>query len=118
VSAVSKVSVTDDNAVNARVLKHVTTLGNVVIASGAMRDLRSLKLKKGSAFQKPQLFLKVMTILEQHHFRLHHIRFVLDLFDKRVMRQIVLEEEEESEEEEDDSDRDEPTANGETKLQG
>lgn len=109
---------TDDNAINARVLKHVTTLGNVVIASGAMRDLRNLKLKKASAFQKPQLFVKVLAILGQHHFRLHHIRFVLDLFDKRVMRQIVLEEEEESEDDDDDSDRDEPTVNGETKLQG
>lgn len=34
-----------------------------------------------------------MTILEGHHFRLPVCRFVIDLFDKRVMRQIVLEEE-------------------------
>lgn len=43
-----------------------------------------------------------MQILEAHHFRLPACRFVLDLFDKRVLEQIVLEEEEEEEEEEED----------------
>jgi hypothetical protein len=36
-----------------------------------------------------------MQILEAHHFRLPACRFVLDLFDKRVLQQIVLEEEDE-----------------------
>jgi rapamycin-insensitive companion of mTOR len=40
------------------------------------------------------MFRKVMQILEAHHFRLPACRFVLDLFDKRVLEQIVLEEEE------------------------
>ena len=34
-----------------------------------------------------------MQILEAHHFRLPACRFVLDLFDKRVLQQIVMEEE-------------------------
>jgi len=38
-----------------------------------------------------------MQILEAHHFRLPACRFVLDLFDKRVLQQIVLEEEDEQE---------------------
>jgi rapamycin-insensitive companion of mTOR len=42
-----------------------------------------------------------MQILEAHHFRLPACRFVLDLFDKRVLQQIVLEEEDE--EQDDDS---------------
>jgi rapamycin-insensitive companion of mTOR len=41
-----------------------------------------------------------MQILEAHHFRLPACRFVLDLFDKRVLEQIVLEEEDEQEVEE------------------
>lgn len=53
-----------------------------------------------------------MQVLEAHHFRLPACRFVLDLFDKRVLQQIVMEEEEEEDEqeqevqdnEEDDSD--------------
>ncbi|KAJ5032162.1 hypothetical protein J3E74DRAFT_400279, partial [Bipolaris maydis] len=36
-----------------------------------------------------------MQILEAHHFRLPACRFILDLFDKRVLEQIVLEEEDE-----------------------
>lgn len=64
----------------------------------ARSQVRSIKAKKASGFQKPALFHKVMTILEAHHFRLPVCRFVIDLFDKRVMRQIVLEEDAEEEE--------------------
>lgn len=35
-----------------------------------------------------------MTILESHHYRLPARRFIIDLFDKDVMRRIVLEEDE------------------------
>jgi rapamycin-insensitive companion of mTOR len=51
-----------------------------------------------------------MQILEAHHFRLPACRFVLDLFDKRVLEQIVLEEEDEESEEVSDS---EPETDGE-----
>ena len=34
-----------------------------------------------------------MAILESQHYRLGACRFVIDLFDRKVMRQIVLEEE-------------------------
>jgi hypothetical protein len=37
-----------------------------------------------------------MQVLEAHHFRLPACRFVLDLFDKSVLQQIVLEEEDQS----------------------
>jgi rapamycin-insensitive companion of mTOR len=59
-----------------------------------------------------------MQILEAHHFRLPVCRFVLDLFDKRVLQQIVLEEEEDnqgevdSSESESDSDIEKPDTNG------
>jgi rapamycin-insensitive companion of mTOR len=60
-----------------------------------------------------------MQILEAHHFRLPACRFVLDLFDKRVLEQIVLEEEDEQEEEESsesesDSESEQTTMNGTT----
>lgn len=54
-----------------------------------------------------------MQILEAHHFRLPACRFVLDLFDKRVLEQIVLEEEEEEEDEEENSSDSEPESDGE-----
>lgn len=83
-----------------------------------MRDLRGIKAKRPVAFTKPLLFKRVMLVLEQHHFRLHHIRFVLDLFEKGVMRQIVLEEEEEDEEEEDEGVSDKGEDVGEDGVDG
>jgi rapamycin-insensitive companion of mTOR len=44
-----------------------------------------------------------MQVLEAHHFRLPACRFVLDLFDKSVLQQIVLEEEDQSDSSTDDS---------------
>jgi len=43
------------------------------------------------------LFRKTLVILESHHFRLPSRQFVLDLFDKNVMRRIVLDEDVEGE---------------------
>lgn len=62
----------------------------------------SIKAKKAPGFTKPAMIHKVMQILEQHHFRLPVCRFVLDLFDRSVLRQIVLEEEDDDDEEADD----------------
>jgi hypothetical protein len=47
-----------------------------------------------------------MQILEAHHFRLPACRFVLDLFEKRVLEQIVLEEEDEESEDNSGTDPD------------
>ena len=80
-----------------------------------------IKARKAPGFSKPAMFHKVMQILEAHHFRLPACRFMLDLFDKRVLEQIVLEEEDDEEEEEsssaseDKSDTDQMAANGASK---
>ena len=62
-----------------------------------------------------------MQILEAHHFRLPACRFVLDLFDKRVLEQIVLEEEDEDDDEDSsdsdsDSEVEQASTNGVTKA--
>ncbi|KAL1631144.1 hypothetical protein SLS56_004533 [Neofusicoccum ribis] len=95
--------ITDNDPLNARILKLVTDLGNTVLAKRAANDLHSIKSKKAPGFQKTSMFHKVMAILELHHFRLPVCRFVIDLFDKNVLRQIVLEEESSSDDESDDS---------------
>ena len=102
----------DDDATSNRILELISDLGNTVLQKRAMSELMHIKSKKESDnFKRPQLFRKVMTLLESHHFRLTVRRFVIDLFEKDVMRQIVLEEEsddeemEESEEEEEQGDR-------------
>ena len=58
--------------------------------------LYSMKAKRPEYFRQAQLFRKTLVILESHHFRLPARRFALDLFDKGVMRRIVLEEDSES----------------------
>ena len=59
------------------------------------------------------MFHKVMQVLESHHFRLPVCRFVIDLFDKRVLRQIVLEEDDEGGDNDDsDSDTEYSVMNG------
>jgi rapamycin-insensitive companion of mTOR len=94
-----KVAVTDRDPVNARILKLATDLGNTVLAKKAANDLQAIKARKAPGFSKPAIFHKVMQILEAHHFRLPACRFMLDLFDKRVLEQIVLEEEDDQEDE-------------------
>lgn len=87
----------DDDATNQEILALVNDLNNGVLVEGRAGELHALKAKKAPGFQQPQLFHKVMRILEQHHFRLPVLRFVIDLFGKRVLRQIVLEEESDDE---------------------
>ncbi|KAF2852999.1 hypothetical protein T440DRAFT_466563 [Plenodomus tracheiphilus IPT5] len=99
-----KVAITDSDPVNARILKLATDLGNTVLAKKAANDLQLIKSRKVPAFSRPSIFHKVMQILEAHHFRLPACRFVLDLFEKRVLEQIVLEEEDEEEADSSESD--------------
>lgn len=40
-----------------------------------------------------------MNLLERHHYRLPVRRFVIDLFDKSLMRRVVLEDDSESDSE-------------------
>jgi len=100
------VAITDSDPENARILKLATDLGNTVLAKRAANDLQAIKAKRAPGFGKPSIFRKVMQILEAHHFRLPACRFVLDLFEKRVLEQIVLEEEDEESEDSSGTDSD------------
>lgn len=95
----------DDDPGNQRILELVTEIGNTVLAKKAITELTQLKNRKARGFKQPQLFKKIMTLMECHHFQLSFRRLVFNLFNKNVMRQIVLEEEssEEDPESEDDS---------------
>lgn len=87
----------DPDPLTSRILHHVTDLGNTVLAKRSATELHAIKAKKPAQFQDPDVFRKVMRILERHHFRLPVCRFVIDLFDRKVLRKIVLEEEDEDE---------------------
>ncbi|KAJ5081726.1 hypothetical protein NUU61_009990 [Penicillium alfredii] len=83
---------TDPDATNQKILKLIVDMGNTVLSKRAAADLHSLKSKQPERFHQAHLFRKALCILERHHFRLPARRFALDLFDKSVMRRIVLEE--------------------------
>ncbi|KAL9009230.1 MAG: hypothetical protein Q9173_005721 [Seirophora scorigena] len=70
--------ITDDDAVHEHVLSLVGDTANAVLAKKAANDLNR----------------QVRDLLGSHNFRLPVRRFLLDLFDKSVMRRIVLDEEE------------------------
>lgn len=83
----------DEDPIQARILSLAGDLGNTVLTKRAASDLFGIKTKAPELFTSVALFRKIMLILEQHNFRLPVRRFVIDLFDKTIMRRIVLEEE-------------------------
>ena len=111
-----KEATSDPDPVNQQILKSIVDMGNTVLAKRAASELHryglrstqskahfltvfvpSLKSKQPDKFRQVDLFRKTLCILESHHFRLPARRFALDLFDKSVMRRIVLEEDSDSE---------------------
>lgn len=93
-----KAALQDDNPTNAEILRLVNDLSNSVLTKSRASELHAIKAKKVPGFQSTELFKKVMRVLEQHHYRLPVLRFVIDLFDRNVLRKIVLEDSESEEE--------------------
>jgi hypothetical protein len=99
-----KEATTDPDSVNQKILKLIVDMGNTVLSKRSAADLHSIKSKQPERFHQVHLFRKTLCILESHHFRLPARRFALDLFDKSVMRRIVLEEDSSSDSESSNSD--------------
>jgi rapamycin-insensitive companion of mTOR len=94
-------AVEDSDPTNNGILNSIVKLGNTVLTNKALGELNGYKNKKAPGFGKPALFRKAMVVLASHAYRVPQYRFVIDLFDKSVLRKIVLEEDDSSEEEED-----------------
>ena len=90
---------TDPDPVAAKILNLIYTASNNVLGKRAMNELSKLKTAKVPALYSPDLFRKALLVLERYHVRLFVRRFVLDLFDKSVMRKIVLDEDSDLEDE-------------------
>ena len=88
-----KAATTDPDPVHARILKLIVDMGNSVMYKKVAGDLQVLKAKYSVAFTNVKLFQKSLFVLESHRYRLQARQFILDLFDKSVMRSIVLDEE-------------------------
>ncbi|KAL1986846.1 hypothetical protein VTN96DRAFT_5499 [Rasamsonia emersonii] len=87
-----KAATSDPDPIKQKILKSIADMGNTVLSKRAASELHSLKAKHPDYFRQVDLFRKTLTILESQHFRLPARRFALDLFDKSVMRRVVLEE--------------------------
>ncbi|KAL4749755.1 hypothetical protein BDW72DRAFT_177555 [Aspergillus terricola var. indicus] len=91
-----KAATLDPDPVNEKILKLIADMGNTVLSKRAAADLHSIKSKDPERFHQAHLFTKTLSIIESHHFRLPARRFALDLFDKSVMRRVVLGEQPQS----------------------
>ena len=95
-------SVSDVDPTNTAILNSIVKLGNTVLTNKALAELHGFKARKAEGFQSPVLFRKAMVLLASHAYRIPQYRFVIDLWDKSVLRRIVLEDDESGDE---DSDR-------------
>lgn len=85
-----------------KIMSLIRDLPNPLLAKKKALELHIIKAKRPQNFHRSDFFHKVMKLLGQYPLRLPVIRFVIDLFDRRVLRRIVLDEsDDESEEEED-----------------
>lgn len=92
-----KAAASDDDPFNARMLKAVIEMGNTVLAKKVAVELNGLRGRHQEAFKQVSLFKKTLVLLESHHYRLWQRQFILDLFDKGIIRRIVREEDTENE---------------------
>lgn len=96
--------VLDADPLNQQILELFIDLSNTVRFSKARNDLIKLKQqKKPVGFTQPQMFRRVMALMESHHYRLN-ARRMLELFERNVLRQVVFEEDKEDDEEEEGDD--------------
>ncbi|KAL1953204.1 hypothetical protein VTO42DRAFT_3410 [Malbranchea cinnamomea] len=91
-------AVTDPDPVIQKILRLIIDLGNSVVSKRAASDLQRIKAKRPEYFRQIHIFRKVLVILENHHLKFPARRFALDLFEKEVLRRLVLGEEESGEE--------------------
>lgn len=87
-----RAATSDPDSVFARVLSLIVDMGNSVMYKRVAADLQQLKTKHAHKFASAKLFRKTLFILQSHHYRLQARQFILDLFDRDVLRQIVLDE--------------------------
>lgn len=81
---------------NTAILAAVVKLGNSVLTNKAVGELNALKhRKKAPGFASEAVFKRALDVLSEHRFGVQQWRFVIDLFEKGVLRRIVLEEDEE-----------------------
>lgn len=91
----------DPDPTSQRILELVIDMANMVVYRRARAELMQIKMmqqKKRRAvvgFAQPALFRKVMLLLECHHYRLADRNMIVGLFERSVLRAVVLGEDRE-----------------------
>lgn len=85
-------AVHDEDPVNANILKLFVEMGNSVMCKKIEGKLHGMKTRHPVLFTDVGLFKKALVILESHHYRLQAREFILNLFNRSVMRKIVFNE--------------------------
>ena len=88
-------AVHDDDPVKADILRLFVEMGNSVMYKKIAGELQVHKVRHPSSFTNVGVFKKALVILESHHYRLQAREFILNLFNRSVMREIVFDETEE-----------------------
>jgi hypothetical protein len=88
-----KAAVTENDPIRAKILKHIVEMGNSVMYKKAAGDLHALKAKQPTYFAETEMFRRTLVILQSHHYRLQARYFILNLFNKGLMRRIIFDEE-------------------------
>jgi rapamycin-insensitive companion of mTOR len=90
---------------NTAILASIAKLGNSVLTNKAVGELNALKhRKKAPGFASDVVFKRALDVLSGHRFGVQQWRFVIDLFEKGVLRKIVLEEDDSGSESSSESD--------------
>lgn len=104
----------DPDPTNQKILENFIDLSNTVRFGKARNELVQLKeQKKPSGFADPQMFRRVVALMETHHYRLG-ARRMLELFERSVLRAVVFGDDEDDE----DDDADERPTGKHTKGRG
>ncbi|ROV90323.1 hypothetical protein VSDG_08150 [Cytospora chrysosperma] len=86
----------DPDPVNHKILELFIDLSNSVRFTKVRNDLVQMKeQKRPPGFKDPQLFRRVLALMEAHHYRLG-ARRMLELFERSVLRHVVFGEDGES----------------------
>jgi hypothetical protein len=88
-----KAATTDDHPARAKILKSIVEMGNSVMYKKAAGDLHTLKARQPGHFGDTDMFRRTLVILECHHYRQQARHFILNLFNKGLMRKIIFDEE-------------------------
>ncbi|RPA97850.1 hypothetical protein L873DRAFT_1689620 [Choiromyces venosus 120613-1] len=84
-------SVIGDDPLDAKILTAIANLNNHILESGSTKELNRLKVSHVTQFQSPDLFRRVMTLLESFRYRQYVRRYILDLFEKSVVERVFAE---------------------------